>query len=115
MKSRISTSPIGAGLGAGTAARPLPHELIGRLPPEAYRHCVLGVEQTAALLNFSVPQLRRFYREKKMPTPLRLGERKLGWKLGVLIDYLQAVERGEWTPTPEPADISMPGSEETAA
>jgi predicted DNA-binding transcriptional regulator AlpA len=60
------------------------------LPADLARHRILNTEQTAAFIGFSVPHMRRLYRDKKMPEPLKLGARKLGWRVGDLIDWLAA-------------------------
>jgi len=63
---------------------------LDQLPADLARHRVLSTKETAAFIGFSVPHTRRLYREKKMPEPLKLSARKLGWRLGDLIDWLQA-------------------------
>lgn len=53
-------------------------------------HRVLSTAEAAALLNFSIPHLRRLYRNGSVPAPMRLSARKLGWRTGDLIDWLAA-------------------------
>jgi predicted DNA-binding transcriptional regulator AlpA len=60
------------------------------LPADIARHRILNTEQTAAFIGFSIPHTRRLYRDKKMPEPLKLSERKLGWRVGDLVDWLAA-------------------------
>jgi predicted DNA-binding transcriptional regulator AlpA len=70
-------------------ARPQ-QDFLGALPPEHSRHRILDVKQTAEFIGQSIPNLRRLYRENKMPQPLKLSSRKLGFRLGDLIDWLEA-------------------------
>jgi predicted DNA-binding transcriptional regulator AlpA len=59
------------------------------LPPEFTWHRVLDTTEAAAFCRFSVPHWRRLYRKGKVPKPLRLSTRKLGWRAGDLISWLQ--------------------------
>jgi prophage regulatory protein len=61
---------------------------LANIPSDLSRERLLGTEQTAEFLGMSVPHLRRLYRAKKVPAPLRIGGRKYGWRLGVLIDFV---------------------------
>jgi predicted DNA-binding transcriptional regulator AlpA len=49
---------------------------------------VLDTAESAAFCKLSVPHWRRLYRAKDVPTPLKLSTRKLGWRLGDLIEWL---------------------------
>lgn len=62
---------------------------IESLPADLARHRVLDTAQAARFCSISVPHWRRLYRESKAPTPLKLGARKLGWRVGDLIDWLE--------------------------
>jgi predicted DNA-binding transcriptional regulator AlpA len=64
--------------------------VLAHLPSELNRERLLGTEQTAEFLGISIPHFRRLYRAKKVPTPIKIGERKYGWRLGVLIDFVTA-------------------------
>jgi predicted DNA-binding transcriptional regulator AlpA len=57
---------------------------------EFQRSKLLGTTATAEFLNISVPHLRRCVREKKVPLPIRVGCRKLAWRVGDLIDFISA-------------------------
>jgi prophage regulatory protein len=59
-----------------------------RIPVELSRERLLGTLQTAEFLGISIPHLRRLYRAKKIPAPVRIGERKYGWPLGQLIEFV---------------------------
>ncbi len=67
---------------------------LANIPPDLSRERLLGTEQTAEFLGMSVPHLRRLYRAKKVPTPIKIGERKYGWRLGGLIDFIAAKSAG---------------------
>ncbi len=49
------------------------------LPPMLERNRLLDAFQMADLLGFSVAHVRRMYRTGKLPTPVRIGGRKVGW------------------------------------
>ncbi len=49
------------------------------LPPMLERNRLLDVFQMADLLGFSVAHIRRMYRTGKLPAPVRVGGRKVGW------------------------------------
>jgi predicted DNA-binding transcriptional regulator AlpA len=74
---------------ARTGARPLPHEVIGALSHDISRHRILSAAEAAAFLNLSTAHFRRLYRNGGAPAPLRLSERRLGWPLFVLIEWLE--------------------------
>ncbi|MFC1459590.1 helix-turn-helix transcriptional regulator [Microvirga arabica] len=73
-----------------TAALSQPFDGLGNLPLEVARHRVLDVKQTAALLSLSVPSVRRLHRQKQIPEALRISSRRIGWRLGDLVDWLAA-------------------------
>ncbi len=56
------------------------------LPAFLDRNRILNVDQMAEGLGFSVAHLRRLYRTGKIPKPVQIGGRKLGWPAGTLID-----------------------------
>lgn len=58
--------------------------------PEIERKKVLDTSQTAAFVGLSVPHLRRMYRLGRFPRGLSLSERKLGWQVGTLCDWLDS-------------------------
>ena len=47
----------------------------------------------SAFWGVSLPHWRRLYRTGKVPHPIKVGERKLGWRVGALADALNARER----------------------
>ena len=56
------------------------------LPAYLNRHRILSLRQTASLYDISVVHLRRLIKGKKVPEPIRIGERKLGFVAGVVLD-----------------------------
>lgn len=58
------------------------------VPPEYARNRVLDSKQAAQLLGLSLPHFRRQYRLGKVPSPIRITERKLGWPFGLLADFV---------------------------
>lgn len=61
--------------------------------PEIERKKVLNTSQAAAFVGLSVPHLRRMYRLGHFPRGLSLSERKLGWQVGTLCDWLDSRNR----------------------
>lgn len=48
---------------------------------------VVGSAEAAAFCNYSLAHWLRLTREGKVPAPVRLGARKLGWRLGQLVAF----------------------------
>jgi predicted DNA-binding transcriptional regulator AlpA len=63
---------------------------LDNLPSDLNRERLLNCEQTAEFLNLSIPHFRRLYRAKKVPSPIVIGERKYGWRLSALIDFVSS-------------------------
>lgn len=63
------------------------------LPAELTRDRVLDSGQAAVMLGFSLAHFRRLYRAGKVPKPIPIGERKLGWRVGALTAWLDAKEQ----------------------
>ncbi|KAF2991181.1 hypothetical protein OGR47_04520 [Methylocystis sp. MJC1] len=61
---------------------------LNNLPPDLGRNRVLDAEASAAFWGVSLPHWRRLYRSGKVPSPIKIGERKLGWRVGDLADGL---------------------------
>jgi predicted DNA-binding transcriptional regulator AlpA len=68
---------------------------IAELPTEIARHRVLDTNKACEFVSISVPHWRRMYRAtpRQTPAPIELGPRKLGWRVGDLIDWLAAREK----------------------
>lgn len=59
-------------------------------PTHFARHQVMGANEAARLYGVSLVHFRRLYRAGKVPRPIKVGERKLGWMRGILLDDLDA-------------------------
>lgn len=59
---------------------------LNNLPGSIGRHRVLDAAMAAQFWGVSLPHWRRLYRARKVPAPFKVGERKLGWTAGMLID-----------------------------
>lgn len=59
-----------------------------RLPAEIARKRVLATAEAANFCGQSVSNWRKLRADKKLPGAIRLGGKKLGWRLGDLIDWL---------------------------
>jgi predicted DNA-binding transcriptional regulator AlpA len=55
---------------------------------EIERHRILDSMQASEFWGVSRSHWRRLYRAKRVPQPIKIGERKLGWRAGDLIDEL---------------------------
>jgi prophage regulatory protein len=63
---------------------------LANIPSDLSRDRLLGSGQSAEFLGLSVAHFRRLYRTNKVPAPIRIGERKYAWRLGILIDFVAA-------------------------
>jgi predicted DNA-binding transcriptional regulator AlpA len=63
---------------------------LSSLPTELRRDRILSAAASAAYWGVSLPHWRRLYRAGKVPHPIKIGERKLGWRIGALADALEA-------------------------
>lgn len=73
---------------AGSEDRSL--SALASLPNSIIRHRVLGPKDTAAFLGLTVSQLRRMRVDEILPPPIQFSERRYGWRVGDLIDWLNA-------------------------
>jgi predicted DNA-binding transcriptional regulator AlpA len=60
------------------------------LPAQLEAARIVSADQAAAYWGVSTPHWRRLYRAGQVPTPIKIGERKLGWRVS---DLLHAIER----------------------
>jgi predicted DNA-binding transcriptional regulator AlpA len=60
------------------------------LPPQLEAARIVSAEQAAVYWGVSLPHWRRLYRAGRVPRPIKIGDRKLGWRVG---DLLAAIER----------------------
>jgi predicted DNA-binding transcriptional regulator AlpA len=63
---------------------------LDKIPAPLNRERLLDTAQSAEFLGFSVPHFRRLYKAQKVPAPVKIGERKYGWRLGGLIEFVAA-------------------------
>jgi prophage regulatory protein len=63
---------------------------LSQFPPEISPSRILDSAQASAFWGVSRSHWRRLYRAKQVPSPIKIGERKLGWRAGDLIDGLSA-------------------------
>jgi predicted DNA-binding transcriptional regulator AlpA len=61
---------------------------LNNLPPDLGRNRVVDAKSSAAFWGVSLPHWRRLYRAGKVPRPIKIGDRKLGWRIGDLVDGL---------------------------
>ena len=57
--------------------------------PGIERHRILDSDQASAFWGVSKSHWRRLYRARKVPVPIKVGDRKLGWRASDLIDALE--------------------------
>jgi predicted DNA-binding transcriptional regulator AlpA len=57
---------------------------LSQLPPALADDRVVGTVDAAAYLNFSVSHFRALYRNGRAPAPIKLSDRKLGWRMSTL-------------------------------
>ena len=60
------------------------------LPPDFARRRLLDTAEAAEFCKLSIPHWRRLYRSGKVPKPVRLSARKYGWRVGDLLDFIDA-------------------------
>ena len=57
------------------------------------RHRVIGAAEAASFCNFSLPHWRRLARTGEAPKPLHQSARKVGWRVGDLLDWIDTKAR----------------------
>ncbi len=60
------------------------------LPTELARNRVLSFKEGAEFVGYSVVHMRRLVASGLAPKPVKLGSRKLGFRVGSLIDWIAA-------------------------
>ena len=60
------------------------------IPLELMGERVVSTAIAAALLGYSEIHLRRLAKRKMIPSPIRIGERKLGWRVAHLLAFLDS-------------------------
>lgn len=51
---------------------------------------ILSLQQTAALYGVSISTLRRLRHDGKLPPPIQIGVRRIGWKASDLLAAIEA-------------------------
>ena len=70
--------------------------VIDTLPEALARQRILSTTEAAQFVGLGIDRFRDLYRLGKVPKPILIGERKFGWKLGTLIDWIdERVARGD--------------------
>lgn len=59
------------------------------------RQRVISSKEAATFIGLSVPTLRRMMDRKALPSPIRLSDRRIGFRIGDLIDFLDCRESGK--------------------
>jgi predicted DNA-binding transcriptional regulator AlpA len=62
---------------------------------------VLGTDEAAEYCGYSISHWRALVRGARSPPPIRISDRKLGWRLSLLNEWLRAleIEQGVRPPT----------------
>lgn len=70
---------------------------LAHLPADVAKYRVIGTKEAAVFCNLSINTLRRLNDRHAIPSPIRLSERRLGWRIGDLIDWLDCRQKGlDW-------------------
>jgi predicted DNA-binding transcriptional regulator AlpA len=64
------------------------HLALNSPPESALRRRLVNTETAAEFIDRSVPEVRRLVRSSKFPKPIKLNGRRLSWRLGDLMDYV---------------------------
>ena len=62
--------------------------VIDTLPEILARQRILNSAEAAQFIGLGIDRFRQLYRVGLAPKPILIGERKFGWKLGTLIDWI---------------------------
>ena len=73
-------------------ARPMAKSHKG-LPEQFARDPILSTAQIAKIVGTSSVHLRRLVKTGKFPPPIKIGYRKLGWRLSTIESYISECER----------------------
>jgi predicted DNA-binding transcriptional regulator AlpA len=60
------------------------------LPPEIARHRVLDTPETLKFVGLKHSEWRKLRSKGQAPSPILLGVRKQGWRVGDLIDWISS-------------------------
>lgn len=62
--------------------------LLDTLPADLGRHRILDTKKTCEFVSVSIAQWRRMRSPGETPVPIMIGSKKMGWRLGDLIDWI---------------------------
>jgi predicted DNA-binding transcriptional regulator AlpA len=60
------------------------------IPAELARKRLIDIEQVATLIGRSHWEVRRLYKAGAFPQPLKINNRRLNWRLGDILDYIDS-------------------------
>jgi predicted DNA-binding transcriptional regulator AlpA len=63
---------------------------LASLPETVSRHRLVGIDGAAEFVGRSVPEIRRLVRLGLFPKPLKLNGRRLSWRVGDIVDWINA-------------------------
>ncbi|MEI6536832.1 MAG: AlpA family phage regulatory protein [Verrucomicrobiaceae bacterium] len=64
---------------------------LASLPPEVTRKRLVGTADVAVLTDLTPCHIRRLLRQRKFPRPIRVGARKLAWRLSDIVALTEEV------------------------
>jgi predicted DNA-binding transcriptional regulator AlpA len=64
--------------------------MLDNLPMELARHRVFDTAETCKFLNVSIAQWRRMRSLGETPAAIMIGSKKMGWRIGDLIAWLES-------------------------
>jgi len=65
------------------------------LPADIARHRVLDTRETLRFVGLGHAEWRKLRRKGQAPSPIMLGTRKQGWRIGDLIDWINSRKQPE--------------------
>lgn len=68
--------------------------ILASLPPDIARRRIVGTRDAASYCGVSEKTFRRMQAAGTIPAPLKLSIRKLGWRIGDLLDWQDCLEKG---------------------
>lgn len=66
---------------------------LAALPAPLAEKRILNAAEASLFWGVSLPHWRRMYRAGQVPAPIKIGERKLGWRISALVAALDAREK----------------------
>jgi predicted DNA-binding transcriptional regulator AlpA len=70
---------------------------IDNLPTDLGRFRILDLRESAAFVGLEYSSWRALYARNETPRAVKIGARKLGWRLGDLVDWIEARTEPEKT------------------